>query len=138
MLKPLRQIQDMGAYEDHCFFENVCGKKKTLEEPSVEDETWGNIPEEVGDLSVPRVQFDTQSHKHHINQFNSWSFLLTSDNPEKPRKCHITDNPRYSRTYSSITTAVIAFNKVRVVGFLLIMERVVEKLSVASIVLECS
>ena len=46
-------------------FENASENNNTLHVPSVSDETRLNIPDEVGELSVPETRFDRQPHTHH-------------------------------------------------------------------------
>ena len=46
-------------------FENIYERINIFHELYVNDETWGNIPDEVNELSVPRTHFDRQSHPHH-------------------------------------------------------------------------
>ena len=47
-------------------FENASENNNTLHVPSVSDETRLNIPDEVGELSVPETRFDRQPHTHHM------------------------------------------------------------------------
>ena len=54
-------------------FENAFENNNTLRVPSVSDETRLNIPDEVGELSVPETRFDRQSHTPH----NAPGLLLT-------------------------------------------------------------
>ena len=46
-------------------FENASENNNTLRVPSVSDETRLNIPDEVGELSVPETRFDRQPHTPH-------------------------------------------------------------------------
>ena len=46
-------------------FENIPERKNTFHELNANDETRGNIPDEVGELSAPRTHFDWQPHTHH-------------------------------------------------------------------------
>ena len=43
-------------------FENASGNNNTLHISNVSDETRHNIPDEVGELSVPEAHFDRQAH----------------------------------------------------------------------------
>ena len=47
-------------------FENASENNNTLRVPSVSDETRLNIPDEVGELSVPETRFDRQPHTLHM------------------------------------------------------------------------
>ena len=47
-------------------FENASENNNTLRVPSVSDETRLNIPDEVGELSVPETRFDRQPHTPHM------------------------------------------------------------------------
>ena len=47
-------------------FENASENNNTLHVPSVSDETRLNIPDEVGELSVPETRFDRQPHTPHM------------------------------------------------------------------------
>ena len=47
-------------------FENAYRNNDTLDVSNVNDETRHNIPNEVGELSVPETHFDRQAHIHHI------------------------------------------------------------------------
>ena len=47
-------------------FENAFENNNTLRVPSVSDETRLNIPDEVGELSVPETRFDRQPHTLHM------------------------------------------------------------------------
>ena len=46
-------------------FKNVSERNNTFHELNTNDETRGNIPDKLSDLSVPRTHFDWQSHTHH-------------------------------------------------------------------------
>ena len=46
-------------------FENASGNNNTLGVSNVNDETRHDIPDEVGELSVPETHFDRQPHTHH-------------------------------------------------------------------------
>ena len=46
-------------------FENASGNNNTLGVSNVNDETRHDIPDEVGELSVPKTRFDRQPHTHH-------------------------------------------------------------------------
>ena len=46
-------------------FENASENNNTLHVPSVSDETRLNIPDKVGELSVPETRFDRQPHTPH-------------------------------------------------------------------------
>ena len=46
--------------------ENASENNNTLHVPSVSDETRLNIPDEVGELSVPETRFDRQPHNPHM------------------------------------------------------------------------
>ena len=48
-------------------FENASENNNTLHVPSVSDENRLNIPDEVGELSVPETRFDRQPHTPHSN-----------------------------------------------------------------------
>ena len=48
-------------------FENASENNNTLHVPSVSDETRLNIPDEVGELSVPETRFDRQPHTPHTH-----------------------------------------------------------------------
>ena len=47
-------------------FENASENNNTLHVPSVSDENRLNIPDEVGELSVPETRFDRQPHTPHM------------------------------------------------------------------------
>ena len=76
---------------EHASFENASGNNDTLGEPIVNDETRQNIPDKVGELSVPEAHFDRQPHTHHMvtgqttqpNQFTEFltGRILTQRNP---------------------------------------------------------
>ena len=46
-------------------FENMSERNNTFHEVNANDETMGNIPDEVSELSVSRSHFDRQSRTHH-------------------------------------------------------------------------
>ena len=48
--------------------ENVSERNNTFHELNAIDETRGNIPDEVGELSVSETHFHRQLHTHHTNQ----------------------------------------------------------------------
>ena len=51
-------------------FENASENNNTLRVPNVNDETRLNIPDEVGELSVPETRFDRQPQTHHNHTIN--------------------------------------------------------------------
>ena len=63
-------------------FENVSERNDTFHELNANDETRGNIPDEVCELSVSMTHFGRQSHTHHTNQLqdklkkttSSWNY----------------------------------------------------------------
>ena len=60
-------------------FENASENNNTLHVPSVSDETRLNIPDEVGELSVPETRFDRQPHTPHsyLNTTEISNFFIT-------------------------------------------------------------
>ena len=49
----------------NAFFENASGNNNTLGVSNVNDETRHDIPDAVGELSVPETRFNLQPHTHH-------------------------------------------------------------------------
>ena len=47
-------------------FDNASKNNGTLDVSNVNDETRHNIPDEVSELSTPKIHFDRQSHTHHM------------------------------------------------------------------------
>ena len=56
-------------------FEIVSERNNTFHELNTNDETRGNIPDKLSDLSVPKTHFDWQSHTHHIISSDHLFFL---------------------------------------------------------------
>ena len=46
-------------------FENASEKNNAFHELNMNDETRGNIPDKISELSISRTQFDRQSRTHH-------------------------------------------------------------------------
>ena len=55
-------------------FENVSEKNNTLCIVNTNDETQGNIPDNVGELSFPRTYFGQQSHTHYSHTTSTRAF----------------------------------------------------------------
>ena len=51
-------------------FENVFDRNNLFKEVNVNNETRGNILDEVGEFSVPRTYFELQSPTHHTHDLN--------------------------------------------------------------------
>ena len=58
----LQQIRNVGTYGITASFENVSDGSNTFYELNANDETRGNIPDEVSEFPVPETHFDRQSH----------------------------------------------------------------------------
>ena len=60
-------------------FENASGNNNTLGVSNVNDEARHNIPDEVGELSVPEAHFDRQAHTRHIDRRQNLNHQVLGD-----------------------------------------------------------
>ena len=58
-------------------FENASENNNVLHTSNANDETRHNIPDKVGDLSVPKTRFDRQTSTHHSSQAIKTKFILS-------------------------------------------------------------
>ena len=93
-------------------FGNASGSNKILHVSNVNDETRINIPNEIGELSVPETRFDRQTHIHHMVTGQT---TQTNQVPEFPTGFILTPRNLPSPQHQILSTQLLQDNKLPMV-----------------------